>query len=127
MRRLTLALALTGVLATPALAADWRKIGESATGGEISVDYGDVRRDGGFVTAHTKWGYDSKYPDQAFVISTETYDCERRVLSTTQMTTTFKDGRVDRQAWETDQWDPASPGTSSEAILNVVCAPGFPR
>jgi opacity protein-like surface antigen len=127
VRRFSLALAFAAVLVTPALAADWRKIGESATGGEISVDYADVGKDSRFVTVHTKWGFDSKYPDQAFVISTEKYDCEGRVLSTQQMTTTFKDGRVDRQAWETDQWDPASPGTSSEAILNVVCASGFPR
>lgn len=123
MRSLVLALILAGAAASPALSETWRDLGPDDQGTLVSVERDTISTDGNLRIVRTRWLFKSDDPEgRRQLIATERYDCTRRVLSTREMLMTMKDGRVDRQAWDTDQWDDVLDDTTAEVVLDFVCA-----
>lgn len=123
MRSLALAIAIAGAAVSPAFAETWHSLGLDDQLAQISVDRDALGRDGDLRIVRTRWEFPATDADgRKQLVATERYDCKRRVLSTREMLMTFKDGRVDRQAWNDDQWDEVLPRTTAEAVLDYVCA-----
>lgn len=123
MTRTTFALSALAVLAaaTPALAFDWYRVGSDDAGAVIEIDREAIRVQGSLRIVKTRWTFGDSDAKRAEALSVEKYDCERAVLSTVELTTTFKDGRIDRKAWDDDSWETIVDGTTAKAIRDEVC------
>lgn len=123
MTRTAFALSALAVLAaaTPALARDWSRVGSDDKGAVVEIDRAALRIQGSLRIVRTRWTFGAGDAQRAEAVSVEKYDCDRGVLSTVELTTTFKDGRVDRKAWDDDAWEPIEANTTAGAIRDAVC------
>lgn len=123
MIRTALALSALAVFAaaTPALAREWYRIGSDDLGAVVEIDRDAVRVQGSLRIVRSRWTFGPGDTQRAEAVSVEKYDCDRSVLSTAELTTTFRDGRVDRKAWDDDSWEPIADDTTAGAIRDEVC------
>lgn len=121
MRRLVLALAIATSLASPAFAESWRSLGADDDGARIAVDDDALRSEGDLRIVRTRWIFPASDARRAMLIAIERYDCARQQLSTRRMETTLRNGQVEVQAWDDDQWDEVLPNTTASNVRAYVC------
>ena len=126
MKPINLLAAATALVmaATPAFAANWIFIGESANKSVAYYDIDTIQRSGNQLTVWVKTDFSRnksvKYRETKI---RRIYDCSERTINSLSSITYYPDGKSDSYTWETfeQKAEPIAPDTMGEAVLEAVC------